>query len=61
MSKWDELTQLEVAYSALKTQPYEIQTRMLAWLESRCYCDHLEAKAARESTANKIAKKGVAK
>jgi hypothetical protein len=47
--KWDEITQLEVAYDALRTQPRDAQARMLQWLADRLASDHentLKARAA---------------
>ena len=38
--KYDEITQLEVAYDALKTQPRDAQMRMLDWLRSRLADDY---------------------
>lgn len=46
--KWSEESQLKEAYRALKTQPYNAQVRMLAWLESRIFDDHRKATAAKQ-------------
>lgn len=53
LNKWDEITQLQIAYDALKTQPYDVQIRMLAWLESKCHSDHAEAMKARSETGRR--------
>lgn len=37
--KYNEITQLEIAFDALKTQPRDAQRRMLAWLEARLQAD----------------------
>lgn len=47
--KWDEITQLEVAYDALKTQPRDAQARMLQWLADRLASDHENALKERVS------------
>lgn len=53
--KWDEITQLEVAYDALKSQPREAQTRMLIWLIDRLSDDYTKAVAARtEATLKRV-------
>lgn len=52
-SKWDEITQLEEAYNALKTQPWEAQQRMLTWLGARLKSDFEAAMASREAETRK--------
>lgn len=57
-NKWDEITQLEEAYKALATQPWEAQQRMLAWLSARLKSDFETAMVAREAaTRERIAKR----
>lgn len=41
--KYDEITQLEIAFDALRSQPRDAQLRMLAWLASRLDHDHEQA------------------
>jgi hypothetical protein len=58
MSRWDEVTQLEEALKALKTQPYDAQCRMLEYLHARIHGDHAKAMQEREAEAReRIAKK----
>jgi hypothetical protein len=45
--KYDEITQLEIAYDALKSQPRDAQRRMLVWLEARLQADFDTAMDAR--------------
>lgn len=44
--KWDELTQLEVAYKALCTQPHEARIRMLEYLKARIDHEHIKDQEA---------------
>jgi hypothetical protein len=53
--KYDEITQLEVAYDALKSQPRDAQLRMLAWLNSRLDHDYEQAMEARKEALRKRA------
>lgn len=48
-SKWDEITQLEVAYDALKTQDRPAQLRMLEWLSARTAHDYKTAMEVKEA------------
>ncbi len=49
--KWSEVSQLEVALNALKTQPYDAQVRMLGWLRDRLADDYRKAIREREEEA----------
>lgn len=49
--KWDELTQLEVAFDALKTMDREGQIRSIQWLNDRLADDYQKAIAERDASA----------
>lgn len=49
--KYDELTQLEAALDALKTQPREAQVRMLQYLSDRLAHDYQKAMTERNEVA----------
>jgi hypothetical protein len=53
--KWDEITQLEAAYDALKSQPRDAQVRMLEWLNSRLAADYAQAMEDRKEAIRKRA------
>jgi len=46
--KHDEITQLEVAFDALKSQPRDAQLRMLEWLTARLASDYSNAMIERQ-------------
>lgn len=48
---YDEMYQLQVALSAIQTQPADAQIRMVEWLMQRVHADAEEARQARENAA----------
>ncbi len=51
--RWEELTQLGVAFDALKTQDRPAQIRMLQYLSDRLEADYRTAMKSREVGAKK--------
>lgn len=57
-NKYDEITQLQVAYDALKSQPRDAQVRMLQWLADRLHADYSQAMREKdEATRARIGSK----
>jgi CHAD domain-containing protein len=52
--KYDEITQLEVAYDALKSQDRAAQRRMLTWLDARLSHDFDVDMEAKIEAAKKL-------
>lgn len=57
VAKFDEITQLQAAYHALQTQPFDAQQRMLAWLTAKLMDDQAKAEQAKREAAKSRVRK----